>query len=187
MGCQRVLPHPTTSGGGGGGQAEALSSRPHRGLKVTVSPCCSLCGWDLAAGVSPGSWLEMQTRGPPSDPQDQSLHLNVALRFTHRTEGGSLQPRGAHRLGAPSPWNPPGAPWAPCQPGRTVGCHTGSGQAPAEPLDRTFPEPGRRGRCLLRAWVCAVDQLSPGGTRPSSRHAQGWPTGFDKAGLADPE
>lgn len=108
-----------------GGQGEALSSCPHQGLKFMLSPCCSLCGWDLAAGVSPGSWLEMQTLGPTADPQNQSLHLNIARRFTHRTEGSSLQPHGAHRLGAPSQWNLPEVPWAPCQPRWTVGCQNG--------------------------------------------------------------
>lgn len=68
----------------------------------------------------------MQTLGPTADPQNQSLHLDIARRFTHRTEGSSLQPHGAHRLGAPSQWNLPEVPWAPCQPGGQWAVRMGS-------------------------------------------------------------
>lgn len=67
----------------------------------------------------------MQTRGPTTDPQSRSLPLSIARRFTRRTEGGSLQLRGAHRLGAPSQWNLPEVPWALCQPRGTAGCQNG--------------------------------------------------------------
>lgn len=67
----------------------------------------------------------MQTRGPTADPQSRSLLLSIARRFTRRTEGGSLQLRGAHRLGAPSQWNLPEVPWALCQPRGTAGCQNG--------------------------------------------------------------
>lgn len=61
---------------GVGGQAEALSSHLHRGLKFTLSPCCSVCGWDLAAGVSPQT---PRTRACIStSPADSAAELRVA-------------------------------------------------------------------------------------------------------------